>query len=877
VSDPVPRLNAALEHRYRIERELGAGGMATVHLADDLKHERKVALKVLKPELAAVVGAERFLAEIKTTANLQHPHILPLFDSGEADGFLFYAMPLIEGESLRARLDREHQLPVEEALRIATAVAHALDYAHRHGVIHRDIKPANILIHDGEPVVSDFGIALAVDAAGGDRLTETGLSMGTPHYMSPEQAAGDGGVGPWSDVYALGCVLYEMLVGEPPYTGRTAQAILAKIITADADSVREHRKAVPPNVDAAVAKALEKLPADRFASASDFATALTRPGFRHDTVGAPEHPHVGRYAAAGALAGALATLAIGAALIGGDSTPAVRFGTVTKVTFDAGLEILPAISPDGRDVAYVWVGGSGASRVMVRGVAGGTAAAVAAESSGDEIYPAWSPDRTSLSFHGSGQVFVVPTRGGVPRPVAPVGEGAQARFAAWSPEGDRIAYIRADAEGTYLVVRELQGEERQLAAASDAHGLAWSPDGRFIAYVQGNSLWVRPVSSFGNVAPSQIWVAPVDGGEPVPVTTLEHLNVSPAWLPDGRLLFVSSRGGARDVYMIALDEAGRPRGDLVRVTVGLDPHTISASVDGTRIAYSVLGRSQNIHSLTIPATGPVSAYESGSVTVGQQVIEGMAISPDGQWIAFDSDRSGNQDAYRRRLSGGEPLQLAPSPENEFVRSWGGDGSWVVGHGFNEGNRDIYLLDAEGLGISYPMPLPGEQRYPDMSPDGARIVYQSGPAAGSNGALYEIERDGAGGWTEPRRLSPDPGYVGRYSPDGSQIAYANGAGVWLAGSDPDEPQVVWRPTDSGTTVTNVEWYAGGTRLLFLRRFPDGTSTLWSVALDGSDPRELMRFGDAGRQPRSEMAVHDDIVYFTIGEFESDVWVMDVEWD
>ena len=186
--DPVTRLNAALEGRYRIDREIGEGGMATVYLADDLKHERKVALKVLKPELAAVVGAERFLAEIKTTANLQHPHILPLFDSGEADGFLYYVMPHVEGESLRQRIDRDHQLPVDEAVAIATKVAGALQAAHERGVIHRDIKPANILLSKGEPLVADFGIALAVGAAGGGRLTETGLSLGTPHYMSPEQA-----------------------------------------------------------------------------------------------------------------------------------------------------------------------------------------------------------------------------------------------------------------------------------------------------------------------------------------------------------------------------------------------------------------------------------------------------------------------------------------------------------------------------------------------------------------------------------------------------------------------------------------------------------------------------------------------------------------
>src|ERR671913_1218317 len=245
---PSERLSAALADRYRIERELGQGGMATVYLAHDLKHERKVALKVLKPELAAVLGAERFVVEIKTTAALQHPHILPLFDSGTADGFLFYVMPFIDGETLRSKLDRETQLGIDESVRIAANVADALDYAHRHGVIHRDIKPENILLHDGRPMVADFGIALAVSAAAGGRMTETGMSLGTPHYMSPEQATAEKEISARSDVYSLGSVLYEMLTGSPPHTGASAQQVIMKIVTEDAAPVTKLRKAVPPNV-----------------------------------------------------------------------------------------------------------------------------------------------------------------------------------------------------------------------------------------------------------------------------------------------------------------------------------------------------------------------------------------------------------------------------------------------------------------------------------------------------------------------------------------------------------------------------------------------------------------------------------------------------
>ncbi|HEX5818959.1 MAG TPA: serine/threonine-protein kinase, partial [Gemmatimonadales bacterium] len=264
------RLTAALSDRYRLERELGAGGMATVYLAEDLKHRRKVAIKVLHPELSAVIGGDRFLKEIELTASLQHPHILPLFDSGAADNLLYYVMPFVEGETLRGRLERERQLPLEDAVSIAQEVASALDYAHKRGVVHRDIKPENVLLQDGKALVADFGIALAVSNAGEGRLTQTGLSLGTPHYMSPEQAMGEREITPRSDVYALGAMTYEMLVGEPPFTGPSAQAIVAKVLTERPVPVTVHRDTVPAHVAATLHKALAKLPADRFGSAAEF-------------------------------------------------------------------------------------------------------------------------------------------------------------------------------------------------------------------------------------------------------------------------------------------------------------------------------------------------------------------------------------------------------------------------------------------------------------------------------------------------------------------------------------------------------------------------------------------------------------------------------
>jgi eukaryotic-like serine/threonine-protein kinase len=274
VTDAADRLTSALADRYRIERELGRGGMATVYLAQDLKHDRQVAIKVLRPELAAVVGAERFLQEIRISARLDHPHILTLIDSGENDGVVWYVLPYVRGESLRDRLRREKQLSIDDAVRIVTQLAGALDYAHRRGVIHRDIKPENVLLHEGEAVIADFGIALAVREAGGDRLTESGLSLGTPQYMSPEQATGADPVDARSDVFSLGAVLYEMLAGEPPHSGPTAQAVVAKLLTERPTPIRTVRDTVPDGLETIVARALAKAPADRFATAAEFAAAL---------------------------------------------------------------------------------------------------------------------------------------------------------------------------------------------------------------------------------------------------------------------------------------------------------------------------------------------------------------------------------------------------------------------------------------------------------------------------------------------------------------------------------------------------------------------------------------------------------------------------
>ncbi len=418
-TDPITRLNTALEGRYRIERELGAGGMATVYLAEDLKHDRQVAIKVLRPELAAVVGGERFLSEIKTTANLQHPHILPLFDSGEADGFLFFVMPYIEGETLADRIARDKQLPVDEALGIAASISAALQAAHEAGIVHRDIKPGNILLSRGEPLVADFGIALAV-GAGGTRLTETGLSVGTPYYMSPEQATGDQMVGPSADIYAVGCVLYEMLVGEPPYLGNTAQAVLGKIIQGIPVSATSARQSVPPNVDAAIRRALEKLPADRFVRAAEFAAALSDPSFRHGADPVAEvAADVGRWrmlAFAGVTMVVVAVVAGVTGLLGSRESmqPVERH----QLAF-------PSLGPGWHWGASMALAPDGSGMVYSDGAEGGEGPPLYYKARGDEDGvllpgtegardPAFSPDGSWIAFRQRGRLVKRPVRGGAP-------------------------------------------------------------------------------------------------------------------------------------------------------------------------------------------------------------------------------------------------------------------------------------------------------------------------------------------------------------------------------------------------------------------------------------------------------------------------------
>ena len=861
----------AIASQYTIERELGSGGMATVYLAEDLKHHRKVAIKVLHAELSAVLGPERFLKEIELTANLQHPHILPLFDSGTGDGLLYYVMPYIEGETLRGRLDREGQLPVGDAVRVASEVAAALDYAHRRGVVHRDIKPENVLLHDGSALVADFGIALAVQQAGGERITQTGLSLGTPQYMAPEQAAADAHTDQRADIYSLGAVVYEMLIGEAPFTGPSAQAVLTRAMTEQPRSLIAQRRSVPTAVERAVLTALEKLPADRFTTAAEFAKALTGTeavGRRRERSARAWTPRRTATAVVAAIAVAAAAFAAGSAT-SRRSGPVAGFGRSWKVTWEHGLEAEPALSPDGRYVAYA-SGTVANMRIYVRQITGGRSTRLTDDSLEVQTNPQWSPDGSRILFLSNGGVFSAPSSGGPARYEVRAPSRGPIVSAAWASDGRTVAYSVGDS----VFVQDAGGRSRFVARVTEAALCQWSPDGALIACASGNSYYSRVGNFFGNLSPSRIVIVRVADGATATVTDSVSINQSPVWSRDGHwLYFVSSRLGPRDVYAVSISRRGAASGEPVRLTTGLDAHTISRSADASRFAYDRYVPTSNVWSLPFPPNGATMAAAT-PVTTGAQVIETPAISPDGKWIYYNSDVSGNSDLYRQRLPAGEPEQLTTDPSDEFSPELSPDGREVAFHSWRSGSRDLYGMPLDGGPLVQITATPSAQEATPMwSPDGRALAFTM---FGVPGGIWVVHRDarGARGNAVERASA---GSWGQWSPDGNTIAYTSyflGGSLMLVGADTGAPRVLVDSATSGIHVEMPKWSTDGRTIYFKSHDAKGAAEFWSVPVAGGKPTLLTRLDDPLRPSyRPEWALGPGRMYFTMEDRQSDVWVMD----
>ena len=870
------RLTTALADRYRVERELGHGGMATVYLAQDLKHHRAVAVKVLRPEIAATLGADRFFREIEVAAKLQHPHILPLLDSGEANGFFYYVMPLVEGESLRARLADHGELPVHDAVRILKEVVDALAHAHAHGVVHRDIKPDNILLSGRHALVTDFGVAKAVtEATGRQNLTTAGVALGTPAYMAPEQAVADPHLDHRVDLYAVGALGYELLTGRPPFTGRTAQEVLAAHVTQAPESIDKHRPGLPPALTQVLMRCLAKRPADRWQTAEELLEQLEplvtpsggiTPTGTHPAAAAQP---TARWLKLALWAAGLVAVVAATGVLTRPRSEVLTLGKVTQLTFEPGLEIEPAISPDGRLVAYA-AGPLSATRIYVR-QPGGRPVALASDAGRPQRRPLWSPDGTRILFETDKDLFVMPALGGTPGLMA---QGACC--AAWSPDGRQVAYVRSprrlgasERPESIYVMPPAGGSARFVGLVFDPHSLAWSPDGRWLALVSGNDQFAGGVGQFGNKGPSAILLIAVGDGALVAITDNAALNVSPVWTPDGHhLLFVSDRDGARDVYAVRLKSSGSPAGKPSRITAGLNAHAISLSADGTRLAYAVYTARANVWAVPIPTDGPISVARATQITTGNQTVEGFTVSPDGRWLYFDSDRSGNADLYRMPLGGGEPQQLTTDSADDFYPDISPDGRWIAFHAMRYGTRDIFVMSADGGEAQRLTSDPGEERGPIWSPDGQSLSYYAGRTG-----TFIISKDQGGRWGPPRRVG-NPSIRTAWSPDGRTLITTGNDGIWLLPAGGDGPGRAY-PLPDSITPWQAGWSRDG-RTIYLKGVNrEGRGGFWALPPAGGRPRLVVRFDDATRSSsRKEWATDGRRFFFTIDDRQSDIYVAEL---
>jgi serine/threonine-protein kinase len=752
-------LERGLSGRYRLERELGRGGTATVWLARDLKHDRPVAFKLLHPALTSSLGSERFQREIRFAARLQHPHILPMLDSGETAGRLWFTMPYVEGETLRAQLVRERRLPLAAALRIVREVAQALQHAHDHGVVHRDVKPENILLtRDGSTLVADFGIARALaggqtDSGGASdaTLTEVGLVVGTPAYMSPEQVTGARDLDGRSDVYALGCVLYEMLAGAPPFAGPTPQAVAMRHLSEPAPDMSGPDPAVPAGIGSAIARALAKAPEERFGSPRALVAALdaAEEGGRKQA-----NPQRNRHRIV-LIAAAVAALAAAGYVLreagrGPDTAnAAVASGfnrRMAQLTSREGIEESPAWSPDGARLVYA-AEVDGYLQLVVRTVATGEERQLT-RAPRDHIQPAWSPDgrriafvrarvdRTRLQpsdiygwFYENGDIWIMDADGRNDSQVV-----ANAFGPAFSPDGALLAFDAPWAGPRRVWVANVRGRNpRQITSdSSDAIVHArprWSPDGARLVYRRAEK--TRSDIAMVDLATQTIRRLTAD----------PDLDTDPTWSPDGRsIYFTSARGGGLNLWRLAVGAGDDASGPPQQLTTGAGDDIQPAVGPNGEVAFAVRGINSDLWRLPVsPETGQ-QAGPPEPVAAGTRVESRGSWSPDGSAIAFNSDRLGEMNIWIRTLATGTDRQLTTGAGGDYQPQWSPDAARIVFFSAREGNNDIWTATVADGQLARLTSDGAMDINPFFSPDGSRIAFVSDRSGRSE--VWLMDADGS---------------------------------------------------------------------------------------------------------------------------------------
>ncbi len=875
--------------RFQVIEELGKGGMGRVYKVFDKEINAKVALKLLKPEIAPDKNSiERFRNELKVARDISHKNICRMYDLGRDAGLYYFTMEYVPGEDLRNMIRMSHQLGVGTAIIIAEQICDGLAEAHRHGTVHRDLKPSNIMIdRDGNVRIMDFGIARSIETKG---MTGAGTIIGTPEYMSPEQVEGKD-VDLRSDIYSLGIILYEMLTGRVPFEGDTPFAVGMKHKGEIPGDPREINPQIPEGLSRLVLKCLEKVREERYQSADELRADLEtiekgipiaeRAILKRKPMTSKEITvkfSLKKLVLPASVLIILLAIAAYFLFRAGPEIFEVKIGRMQQITHDPGLEIDPAISPDGKMIAYV-ARPSGKMSLYVRQIAGGRPISLTERIPNDSRWPQWSPDGTQISFRSQSSIYVVPALGGIPKKLVEVSPGQTVYCSAWSPDGKQIAY---NLDKSIFLFSLDGGEPRKIAETAYPYpwpySLCWSPDGSKIAYVLGNPSFLFGVPHIGNIAPSSICVVSAKGGDPVRVTDDKSLNVSPAWMPDGRhLLYVSNEKGGRDVFLASLDSSGKPLRPSVRLTTGLNAHTITLSSAGDRLAYSQFTHTANIWSIRIPEDGPISVSEAQPVTTGNQTIESIGISRDGKWLAYDSNLNGNQDIYKMPVGGGEAEQLTNDPSDEFLPAWSPDGKEIAFYSWRKGNRDLALMMADGSRFQQLTDDPASESYPDWSPDGMHLVFTS--AKTGRGELFLISRENKNAkWGAPRQLTSNgASQPCKWAPDGGLIAYTNSQGLWIIPAKGGEPRSLVEGGNSAILPTPLypAWSKDGQTLYYMAYNADNRASFWSVPVSGGKPKLIVRFDDPARHSsRPEFATDGERFYFTLAKYESDIWVGDL---